>query len=96
MNRNISIEIIYQVYEHVNSGVILGQNCIQLSDTALNDLFFFKNLFYQKQCKYARTTGVAQIICALYIFLSKQCCQMLPSISKIIPVANCKSKNESE
>ena len=48
MNRNISIEIIYQVYEHVNSGVVLGQNCIQLSDTALNDLFFFQEFVLSK------------------------------------------------
>ena len=45
MNRNISIVIIYQVYEHVNSGVILGQNCIQLSDSALDDLFFSRIYF---------------------------------------------------
>ena len=33
--------------------VILGQNCVRFSDTVLNDLFFFKNLFYQEQCEYA-------------------------------------------
>ena len=33
--------------------LILGQNCIQLLDATLSDLFFFKNLFFQKQSKYA-------------------------------------------
>ena len=28
--------------------------------------FFFKNLFYQNQCKYAMSTGIAQIRGALY------------------------------
>ena len=32
------------------AGVILCQNCVRLSDVALDD-FFFKNLFYQKHCK---------------------------------------------
>ena len=41
-----------------NSGVVLGQNCIRLSDAVLND---FKNLFYQRQFKYAMNIGVAQI-----------------------------------
>ena len=45
-----------------STGVILGQNCVWLSDAALNGLFyfFFKNLFYQRECKYARNIGVAQ------------------------------------
>ena len=34
----------------VYSGVILGQNCIQHFDSALDDLFFW-NFFYQKQYK---------------------------------------------
>ena len=42
-------------------GLILGQNYVRLEDVALNDLFFFKNLFYQKECKYAMNTGLAQI-----------------------------------
>ena len=36
------------------AGIILGQNCIWLSHTSLNDLFFFvffKNLFCQGHCK---------------------------------------------
>ena len=41
--------------------VILGQNFIRLSDAALDDFFFFKNLFYQKQFKYAMNIRVAQI-----------------------------------
>ena len=44
-----------------STGVILGQNCVRLSDAALNGLFFFfKNLFYQRECKYVRNIGVAQ------------------------------------
>lgn len=42
-------------------GVILDQNCIQILDATLNDLFFFKNLLYQKQFKYAKNIGIAQI-----------------------------------
>ena len=45
-------------YDTGCSGVILGQNCVRLSDAALNDLFFFKNLFYRKQCKYAVYIGL--------------------------------------
>ena len=50
------------------SGVILGQDCVQLSDAALDDLYFLKNLFYQKQCNYAMNLGVAQIRVALSQF----------------------------
>ena len=46
------------------SEVILGQNCVWLSEAALNDLFFQK-LFYQKQFKHAMNIGVAQIWGAL-------------------------------
>ena len=42
------------------AGVILGQNCVRLSDAALDD-YFFKNLLYQKQCKNAKNIGVPQI-----------------------------------
>lgn len=34
-------------------GGILGQECVWLSDTVLDDLLFLKNLTYEKQCKYA-------------------------------------------
>ena len=43
-----------------NSGVILGQNCIQLFDS-VSMIYFFKNLFYQKQSKYDVNKGVVQI-----------------------------------
>ena len=52
--------------------IILGQNCIRLSDAALND-FFFENLFYQKLCNYAMSLGVDQIRGALLCL-----CRMLP------------------
>ena len=39
------------------SWVILGQNCALV----LFLFFFFKNFFYQKQCKCAMNIGVAQI-----------------------------------
>ena len=53
------------------SGVILGQNCVRLTDAALNDLFF-SNLFYQKQYIYAMNIGVAQVRSALLYFLGKK------------------------
>ena len=49
-------------------GVMPGQNCIWLLDAALNDFVFFKNLFYQNQCKYAMKIGVPQIRGALLLF----------------------------
>ena len=39
--------------------VILSPNCVWLLDTALN--IFYKNLFYQKQFKYAMNMGIDQI-----------------------------------
>ena len=33
-------------------------------------LFFFKNLFYQNQCKYAMSTGIAQITGALLLIFN--------------------------
>ena len=44
---------------------LLGQNCVRLSDTTADDVFFFKNLFCQKQCKNAMNIKVVQIRCAL-------------------------------
>ena len=59
-------------YANINmrtcTGVILGQNCVRLSDAVL-DIFFFENLFYRKQCKYGINIEVAQISGALYRFL---------------------------
>ena len=47
-------------------GVILGQNCVSLSGAALTSMiYFFKNLFYQKQSKYTMNVGIAQIRGAL-------------------------------
>ena len=48
-----------------HSGVILGQNCVRLSDATLDDIFFFKNLFDQKQCRYAMNIEVGKIRGAL-------------------------------
>ena len=48
-------------YEVVHAGVFLGQNCVEFLNVALNDLFFSKNIFFQKHCKYAMNIGVAQI-----------------------------------
>ena len=67
---------------------IPGQNCIWLPDTALDCLFFFKNLFYQKQCKYAINIRVAQIWGIFYSFFIEKVpfyisTLTLPSISKI-------------
>ena len=36
---------VLQQNNHPQPGVILGQNCVQLSDAALNDLFFSKISF---------------------------------------------------
>ena len=43
------------------SEIIVVQNCVRLSNAAFNDLFFFKDLFYQKQFKYAMNIGVVKI-----------------------------------
>ena len=56
----------------VVSGVILGQNCVRLSDTACDDLFFFENLFYQKQCKYAVNIGLLKSEVSLNVFTVKK------------------------
>ena len=48
-------------------GLILGQNCVQLSEAALDDLFFSKIYFYQKHCKCAMNIDFAQIRGALVI-----------------------------
>ena len=56
----------------VVSGVILGQNCVRLSDAAFNDLFFFENLFYQKQCKYAMNIGLQKSEVPFKCFQSKK------------------------
>ena len=45
---------------------------------------FFKNLFHQKQCKYAMNIG--QLKCPLIDFLGKILAETLPSVSKITPV----------
>ena len=44
----------------MHPGVVLGQNCVQLSDTSLDD-FFVQKFFLSRQCKYAMNIGVAQI-----------------------------------
>ena len=49
------------------TGVILGQNYVRLSDTALDDLFL-SNFFCQKQCKYEMNIEIAQVRGALYSF----------------------------
>ena len=41
-------------------GRILGQKCVWLSDTVLDDLLFLKNLTYEMQCKYAMKIEVLQ------------------------------------
>ena len=47
-------------FKHLQkTGVILSPNCVWLLDTALN--IFYKNLFYQKQFKYAMNMRVDQI-----------------------------------
>ena len=47
--------------------VILGQNCVRLSDAALYDYFFsfFESLCYKKQGEYDMKIRLAQIIAAL-------------------------------
>ena len=43
-------------------------------DTALDDLFFFKNVFYQNSCKEAMNTGGGQIRGSLFnIFVVEKC-----------------------
>lgn len=74
-----------------STGVIPYQNCIQLLDAALNDCFF-KNLFYQKLCKYVIKIGVTQIRGALLQFFAGKknlsyLCQMLPLTFKMTPEA---------
>ena len=56
----------------VVSGVILGQSCVRLSDAAFDDLFFFENLFYQKQCKYAVNIGLLKSEVSFKCFYSKK------------------------
>ena len=56
----------------VVSGVILGQNCVRLSDAAFDDLFFVENLFYQKQCKYAVNIGLLKSEVSFECFYSKK------------------------
>ena len=73
-----------------STGVIPDQNCIQLLDAALN--FFFKNLFYQKLCKYVLKIGVTQTRGALLQFFAGKknlsyLCRMLPLIFKMTPEA---------
>ena len=46
---------------HIEAGVVLGQNCVRLTGTALDYLFVLKNLFYQKQFQFAMNIGIAQI-----------------------------------
>ena len=53
-------------------GVILGQNCVGVLDANFHEFFFFENLFYQKQCKYAMKLGVAQTRGELYSFFNKK------------------------
>ena len=61
-SRMSSERLMYVFHLHPGStGVILGQNFVRFSDLALDDLFFFKNSFYQKQFKYAMNIGLAQI-----------------------------------
>ena len=62
--------------------MILGQNCVRISDAALDD-FFSKYLFYQKQCKYAMNVGIAQVrgLKSVLLYL----CRTLPSVSKVTP-----------
>ena len=54
-------------------------------------IWFFENLFYQKQCKYAMNMGTVKSGTAFNIFLVKSAifylCWTLPSISKITPDA---------
>lgn len=76
------------------AGVILGQNHVQLLNATFDSLFFFKNLLHQKQCKYARNIGVAQIRGGLLlIFRGEKCplyfCRRLPLISKVTLVLMC-------
>ena len=67
------------------SGVILDQNCVQLLDTALDDLFLSKNFLSKAVYKYAMNIVVAQVA-LLYL------CWTLPSISKIIPDMDLKNQ----
>ena len=48
-------------------------NYVWLSDAALDDLFFLKNLFYQKQCKYPMNIGVVQVnVTHIICFIGKK------------------------
>ena len=62
--------------EEEKTGLILDQNCIRLSGTALY-YFFSKYLFNQKQCKYAINIGVAQIRDALLKFILEKKCPLM-------------------
>ena len=66
-------------------------NWVRLPEAALNDLYFFKNLFYHNNCKEAMNIGGGQIKWALFnIFVVKKypLCIFwtLPSAPKITPV----------
>ena len=72
----------------IYSQVILGQNCIQLLDAALNGSFFSKSSFIKSGVNMLRTQGQLKSEVLFYsIFLGKSVllylCQMLPPISEI-------------
>ena len=87
--------------EPEKSGVIVGQKCIRLLGTALDDLFF-KNLFYQKQCEYAtnKPRGCSNHGCPFTVFYKEKvpfnvsagyCFQFVPPalfpvLSLVLPV----------
>ena len=47
-------------------GVILGQNCVLLSDTALNNLFFSKMLFIKSSANMLWTSGLLKLELPFY------------------------------
>ena len=85
-------EKILKIYNTL-SGFISGLNWVQFPEAALNDLFFFKNLLYQNNCKEAMNIRGGKIGGALFncfIVKSALFCTfwMLPSLSKITPAYN--------
>ena len=44
----LQIKIFEMFVFKLMSGVILGQTCVELSDAALDDLFYFKKFVFQK------------------------------------------------
>ena len=86
--KNCKIQLVFN--NPINTGVILGYNWVWFPDAAFDDLFFFKNLFYENNCKEVMNIEAGQIVGALLTLLQWKSALLvsfgtLSSVSKIIP-----------